>query len=85
MSRLSHQINKIDTGELLQREFCVTFTRRFRVKLTQLGKEYISKALPLQELEVKHCFGDILLEFQLNSLVEIAEVIGKHLEEEYGC
>ena len=57
----------------------------FNVKLTQLGKKNISKALPLQELEVKHCFGDILSESQLNSLVEIVEVIGKHLEEECGC
>ncbi len=85
MSRLSHQITRMEAGGLLQREICDTDTRRFKVKLTKLGKENISKALPLQELEVKHCFGDILSESQLNSLVEIAEVIGKHLEEEHGC
>ncbi len=43
----------------------------------------IQKAFPLQELEIKHCFRDILTDAQLNSLIEISGVICKHLEEEH--
>ena len=85
ISRLSHQITRMDKSGLIKREPCETDTRRFRVSVTQIGKEIIAKALPLQELEVKHCFGDILSEAQLNSLVEISDVISKHLKEEHNC
>jgi len=37
-----------------------TNKRRFKVRITQSGKDIIAKGLPLQELEVKHCFGNIL-------------------------
>lgn len=85
MSRLSHQISRMESAGLIHKEACETDTRRFKLSLAKNGKEKISKALPLQELEVKHCFGDILTESQLNSLVEISDVICKHLEEEHGC
>ena len=85
ISRLSHQITRMESNGLIQREACETDARRFKVSLTQPGKERIAKALPLQEIEVKHCFGDILSEDQLNSLIEISEVICKHLEEEHEC
>jgi len=85
ISRLSHQITRMETSGLIKREPCETDARRFRVRVTQSGKEIIAKALPLQELEVKHCFGDILSEAQLNSLVEISDVICNHLKEEHDC
>ena len=85
ISRLSHQITRMEKSGLIKREPCEIDTRRFRVSVTQSGKEIIAKALPLQELEVKHCFGDILSEAQLNSLIEISDVICKHLKEEHNC
>jgi DNA-binding MarR family transcriptional regulator len=75
----------MEKSGLIKREPCEIDTRRFRVSVAQSGKEIIAKALPLQELEVKHCFGDILSEAQLNSLVEISDLICKHLKEKHNC
>lgn len=83
MSRLSHQITRMEAVGLLQKEACEEDPRRFEIKITDRGKTMIQIAFPLQELEIKHCFGDILTDAQLNSLIEISGVICKHLEEEH--
>jgi DNA-binding MarR family transcriptional regulator len=83
MSRLSHQITRMEAVGLLQKKVCEEDPRRFEIKITDKGRTMIQKAFPLQELEIKHCFGDILTEDQLNSLIEISGVICKHLEEEH--
>ena len=83
MSRLSHQITRMEAVGLLQKDICEEDSRRFEIKITDRGKALIQKAFPLQELEIKHCFGDILTDSQLNSLIEISGVICKHLEEEH--
>lgn len=85
ISRLSHQITRMEKSGLVEREIYKKDIRSYQVKITALGKKIIKKAFPIQELEVKHCFGDVLNESQLNSLIEISDIICKHLEEEHGA
>ncbi len=85
ISRLSHQITRMESVGLVQKQVCVEDSRRFEITITEKGKNLIQKAFPLQELEIKHCFGDILTESQLNSLIEISGVICNHLKEEHDC
>lgn len=84
ISRLSHQITRMEAGGLVKRELCPKDGRGFEVSLTEPGRKIIERALPLQNSEVKHCFGDVLTTEQLDCLVEISEAITKHLQDEHG-
>lgn len=83
ISRLSHQITRMEASGLVNKLESPDDARGFQVSLTDTGKQAIERALPLQYLEIKHCFGDVLTSQQLDSLIEIAEAIHKHLEDEH--
>ena len=83
ISRLSHQITRMEKSGLVKREVDKNDSRRYQIKISALGKQIIQKAFPLQEKEVKHCFGDVLSDHQLASLIEISEAICKHLDEKH--
>jgi len=83
ISRLSHQITRMQAGGLVKRETCPEDGRGFEVCLTETGRKLIERALPLQNNEVKHCFGDVLTPEQLDCLIELSEAIIKHLQEEH--
>lgn len=83
ISRLSHQITRMEKSGLVKREVDKNDSRRYQIKISALGKQIIQKAFPLQEQEVKHCFGDVLSDHQLHSLIEISEAICKHLDEKH--
>jgi DNA-binding MarR family transcriptional regulator len=83
-SRLSHQITRMEAGGLVKREASPDDARGFQVRLTASGRKIIEKALPLQNIAVKHCFADVLTTEQLDCMIEISEAITKHLQEEHG-
>ena len=41
------------------------------------------EALPIQFQDVKHCFADLLSPAQLDALIEISQIVSKHLAEEH--
>ena len=84
ISRLSHQITRMEAGGLVKREACPKDARGFEVSLTEAGRAIIERALPRQNLEVKHCFGDVLTAEQLDCLIEISAAITQHLRDEHG-
>ena len=83
ISRLSHQITRMEAGGLVKRETCPKDGRGFEVCLLEPGRQLIERALPLQNSEVKHCFGDVLPTEQLDCLVDISEAILGHLQKEH--
>lgn len=80
ISRMSHQVSRMHESGLLNKVKSRTDSRCFNVSLTSRGRKHISDAIPLQSIEVNHCFSDILSISQKQALIEISQVICNHLE-----
>ena len=83
ISRMSHQVTRMHEGGLLKKTKSNSDSRCFDVSLTAVGKKRIIEAVPLQSIEINHCFSDILTKSQMQSLIEISNVISHHLEEHH--
>ena len=83
ISRMSHQVTRMHEGGLLKKTKSNSDSRCFDLSLTAVGKKRIIEAIPLQSIEINHCFSDILTKSQMQSLIEISNVISHHLEEHH--
>ncbi len=83
ISRMSHQVTRMHEGGLLKKTKSNSDSRCFDLSLTAVGKKRIIEAIPLQSIEINHCFSDILTKSQMQALIEISNVISHHLEEHH--
>lgn len=83
ISRMSHQVTRMHEGGLLKKNKSNSDSRCFDVSLTAVGRKRITEAVPLQSIEINHCFSDILTKSQMQALIEISNVISNHLEEHH--
>jgi DNA-binding MarR family transcriptional regulator len=83
ISRMSHQVTRMHDSGLLNKRRSNLDSRCFDVKLTPLGRNRITRAIPLQSIEINHCFSDILTKSQMKNLIEISEAISEHLMENH--
>jgi DNA-binding MarR family transcriptional regulator len=83
ISRMSHQVTRMHEGGLVNKIKSNIDSRCFNVSLTAAGKNRIQRAIPLQSEEINHCFSNILTKSQMQSLIEISQVISDHLEEHH--
>jgi len=82
-SRISHQAKRMEARGLVSRFTCETDARSCVIEITASGRSYMRQALPMQFKDVKHCFADLLSPAQLDALIEISQVVSRHLNEEH--
>jgi len=82
-SRISHQAKRMEERGLVSRYTCESDARSCVIEITSTGRGYMKQALPIQFKDVKHCFADLLTQGQLDALIEISQVVSKHLAEEH--
>ena len=82
-SRLSHQIARMEARGTVKRAPCDDDARGFDVLLTDAGQAAIEAAAPAHAEAVRHCFADLLVPEQLDTLGDIADVITNHLAAEH--
>ena len=79
ISRLSHQVSRMEVSGVLRKTKSVEDSRCFEVYLTAKGKKIIEAAIPLQSKEINHCFSEVLTKTQMKSLIEISKAISAHM------
>ena len=83
ISRMSHQISRMEEAGLVKKTRNLEDSRCFDVSLTATGRRIADTAIPLQSKEINHCFSDVLTQAQMKSLIEISEAISKHMKENH--
>jgi DNA-binding MarR family transcriptional regulator len=83
ISRMSHQISRMEDGGLVKKTSSTTDSRSFDVSITAKGRKIAESAISLQSKEINHCFSDVLTQDQMKALIEISEVITKHMKENH--
>jgi len=83
ISRMSHQISRMEDAGLVKEAKNLEDSRCFDVSITAKGRKIAESAIPLQSKEINHCFSEVLTPSQKKSLIEISEVISKHMKEHH--
>ena len=83
ISRMSHQISRMNDAGLVKKTVNVKDSRCFDVSITAKGKRIAEEAIPLQSKEINHCFSHVLTQAQMKSLIEISEAISNHMKEHH--
>jgi len=83
ISRMSHQISRMEDAGLVKKTKNLEDSRCFDVSITAKGRKIAESAIPLQSKEINHCFSEVLTPSQKKSLIEISEVISKHMKEHH--
>jgi len=83
MSRMSHQITRMEDAGLVKKTKNVDDSRCFDVSITAKGRKIADSAIPLQSKEINHCFSNVLTQAQMKSLIEISEAISNHMKEHH--
>ena len=83
ISRMSHQISRMNDAGLVKKTVNVKDSRCSDVSITAKGKRIAEEAIPLQSKEINHCFSDVLTQAQMKSLIEISEAISNHMKEHH--
>lgn len=83
ISRMSHQISRMEEAGLVKKTRNLEDSRCFDVSITAKGRRIADTAIPLQSKEINHCFSDVLTQAQMKSLIEISEAISKHMKENH--
>ena len=83
ISRMSHQISRMDEAGLVKKSKNIEDSRCFDVSITTKGRKIAEAAIPLQSQEINHCFSQVLTQAQMKSLIEISEVISQHMKEHH--
>jgi DNA-binding MarR family transcriptional regulator len=83
ISRMSHQISRMDEAGLVKKIKNSEDSRCFDVSITAKGRKIAEAAIPLQSKEINHCFSEVLTQAQMKSLIEISEAISKHMKENH--
>jgi len=84
-SRISHQAKRMEERGLVTRFTCESDARSCVIEITPSGRKYMKEALPIQFQDVKHCFADLLSLAQLDALIEISQIVSKHLAEKHSA
>jgi DNA-binding MarR family transcriptional regulator len=79
--RLSHQISRMESKDLVARKQCPVDARSCYIALSKKGQAKIVKTIPIHLQEVKRLFGEALSKDQLKALIEIADAVSKHIHE----
>ena len=82
-SRMSHQITRMQEAGLVKKTQSDSDARCFDVSITSKGRKIAEKAVPLQSLEINHCFSQVLTSKQKEALIEISEAISAHMRESH--
>ena len=80
ISRMSHQISRMEENRLVKKTRNSEDSRSFNVSITPQGRKVAESAIPLQSKEINHCFSDVLTKQQMETLIEISEVITEHMK-----
>ena len=80
ISRMSHQITRMDDAGLVKKTKNLEDSRCFDVCITAKGRKIAEAAIPLQSKEINHCFSEVLTQAQMLSLIEISEAISAHMK-----
>lgn len=83
ISRMSHQVSRMEENGFVKKIRNAEDSRCFDVSITTRGRKLAESAIPLQSKEINHCFSDILTKEQMETLIEISEVISKHMKENH--
>ncbi len=83
ISRMSHQISRMEEAGLVKKTKNPEDSRCFDVSITAKGKKIADAAIPLQSKEINHCFSEVLTQAQLKSLIEISEAISSHMKKNH--
>lgn len=83
MSRMSHQISRMEESGLVKKSRNTEDSRCFDVSVTAKGRKIAEAAIPLQSKEINHCFSEVLTQDQMRALIEISEAISNHMKEHH--
>ncbi|CAB4885131.1 unannotated protein [freshwater metagenome] len=83
ISRMSHQISRMDEAGLVKKTKNLEDSRSFDVSITAKGRKIADAAIPLQSKEINHCFSEVLTQAQMKSLIEISDAISSHMKEHH--
>lgn len=83
ISRMSHQVSRMDQAGLVMKTKNLEDSRCFDVSITAKGRKIAEAAIPLQSKEINHCFSQVLTQAQMKSLIEISEAISNHMKENH--
>ena len=83
ISRMSHQVSRMDDAGLVKKTKNLEDSRCFDVSITAKGRKIAEAAIPLQSKEINHCFSQVLTQAQMKSLIEISEAISNHMKENH--
>ena len=83
ISRMSHQVSRMDDAGLVKKTKNLEDSRCFDVSITTKGRKIAETAIPLQSIEINHCFSEVLTQAQMKSLIEISEAISSHMKENH--
>ncbi|CAB4806307.1 unannotated protein [freshwater metagenome] len=83
ISRMSHQLSRMDEAGLVKKTKNLEDSRCFDVSITAKGRKIAEAAIPLQSKEINHCFSQVLTQAQMRSLIEISEAISTHMKENH--
>lgn len=81
ISRISHQIKRMEENGFVKKSRNEKDHRSFDVSITRAGKEIITAAVPLQSQEINHCFSSTLTQKQKTTLIEISNAISRHMRD----
>ena len=83
ISRMSHQVSRMEEVGLVKKSRNQQDSRCFDVSITVQGRKITEAAIPLQSKEINHCFSEVLTQAQMKSLIEISEAISSHMKEHH--
>jgi DNA-binding MarR family transcriptional regulator len=83
ISRMSHQISRMEDAGLVKKTRNKLDSRCFDVSITSKGRKIADAAIPLQSKEINHCFSEVLTQSQMKALIEISEAISTHMKEHH--
>ena len=83
ISRMSHQISRMEAAGLVKKSRNADDSRSFNVSITAKGRKIAASAIPLQSKEINHCFSNVLTQAQMKTLIEISEAISNHMKEHH--
>ena len=83
ISRMSHQISRMEDIGLVKKTKNSSDSRCFDVSITAKGRRIAESAIPLQSKEINHCFSNVLTQNQLMALIDISEAISSHMKEQH--
>jgi DNA-binding MarR family transcriptional regulator len=83
ISRMSHQVSRMEEAGLVKKTKNLTDSRCFDVSITAKGRKIAEAAIPLQSKEINHCFSEVLTPAQMKFLIDISEAISNHMKEKH--